>query len=451
MATDELKNMNPIELRRQFKSCHEEQRQIIAEAEADGKLTEEHRTRLNELKARMDDLESTIEVVECVVNREQIIQENTGTNAARDRERYDRKDREDREFSGLSDYALCVRDHVRGQAGKRQARFGEYYSRAATTYGSEEVGADGGFLVPPDFREEIIDLIGGETSLLPLITTIPTSRNVVQFPVDEQTPWASSGGIQVYWDGEADTYTQVKPALKGRQISLDKLTALVPASDELLADAPMLAAYLTRAVAKRMASKINLAIVQGTGAGMPLGILNAPCLKTASAVGSQTADTFVGMNAITMYSGMLAEFRMSTSTRWLVNQDVEPQILTLMKVGKLDTGGADTGWGVSLFIGPGALPGAPNGAILGKAIFPTQACETVGDAGDVIFGAMDQYWMAQRTAAPDQAMSIHLWFDQSVTAFRFVWRMGGQPLHSSTIAARDGSATYSPFVALEAR
>ena len=47
--------------------------------------------------------------------------------------------------------------------------------------------------------------------------------------------------------------------------------------------------------------------------------------------------------------------------------------------------------------------------------------------------------------------SIHLWFDQNATAFRFVLRMSGQPWLSAAIARASGSNTLSHFVSLAAR
>ena len=60
-----------------------------------------------------------------------------------------------------------------------------------------------------------------------------TSSNTITFPKDETTPWASSGGLQAYWDGENDQLTQSKVALKEHTLRLNKLTALVPVTEEL--------------------------------------------------------------------------------------------------------------------------------------------------------------------------------------------------------------------------
>ncbi len=48
-------------------------------------------------------------------------------------------------------------------------------------------------------------------------------------------------------------------------------------------------------------------------------------------------------------------------------------------------------------------------------------------------------------------MSMHLWFDQGATAFRWTFRIGGQPWLSAPISRKNGSNTLSHFVALQTR
>ena len=47
--------------------------------------------------------------------------------------------------------------------------------------------------------------------------------------------------------------------------------------------------------------------------------------------------------------------------------------------------------------------------------------------------------------------SIHVEFERGMTAFRFNFRIGGQPMLSAPIDPKNGSNTLSPFVALAAR
>ena len=51
----------------------------------------------------------------------------------------------------------------------------------------------------------------------------------------------------------------------------------------------------------------------------------------------------------------------------------------------------------------------------------------------------------------DFAASIHLFFDQNLTAFRWIFRLGGQPYLSGPVAAAKGAGTKSHFVCIENR
>lgn len=320
--------------------------------------------------------------------------------------------------------------------------------RADPDGANEAIDSEGGFAVPPDARRDINALIRGEDALLGRCDEITTGSNRLTVPTDESTPWGSSG-IRAYWDSEQSQATQSKPSLQEVGVTLHKLRALAPVTDELLEDNSAMAAYLNRKAPEVLTYKINEAIVQGTGAGQPLGILNSGGKVEVAKVGSQVADTVVGVNVINMWSRLYAPSR--PNAVWLINQDVEPELLTLQKQGKLDTGASTADWGEALYMPAGGLSGAPYGTLFGRPVIPTQACETLGDAGDIILADLGQYLAPVKGGGIRQSSSIHLWFDWDVTAFKFSFRMGGQPWLSAPISPRDGSTTLSPFVTLAAR
>jgi HK97 family phage major capsid protein len=349
-------------------------------------------------------------------------------------------------FRSLGDMAhSVVRDAVTGDRDPRLQRL------AASTYSNEGSGADGGFAVPPDFRAQIMKKVMGEDSLVGRCMQVNTASKSVSLPKDETTPWQTTGGVQAYWQGEGATITESKVALEQSTCSINKVTALVKATDELLEDAPLMDSYLRMKVPEKLGFKVNLAIVQGTGVGQPLGILNSPGLVSVADESSQVADTLIGANVIKMYSRMWAPHR--ANAVWLINQDIEPQLLKLSLPGTDNDGNAVTGWGGLVYMPPGGLSGAPYGTLFGRPVIPTQACETLGDQGDIIFADLSQYLVALRSGEnPMTDVSIHFHFDQHITSFRFTLRIGGMPLWSSTISGRDGApTTYSPFVTLDAR
>jgi HK97 family phage major capsid protein len=319
---------------------------------------------------------------------------------------------------------------------------------APTSYGSEGTGADGGFAVPPDFRAEIMQKVAGEDSLLGMTDQLTSSSNSISLPKDETTPWQTSGGIQAYWDGEAAQLTQTKPALDQDTIKLHKLTALVPVTEELIEDAPALDTYLRRKAPEKMDFKINLAIVQGTGVGQPIGILASDSLVSVAEDASQAADTVSAMNIFNMYSRMYGPLRKGAV--WLINQDVEPQLFS-MTIPVKNVAGDDNVGGSVVYLPANGLSSSPYATLMGRPVIPTEACNALGDQGDIILVNLKAYMTAKKTSGLRADTSIHLFFDYAMTAYRFIFRMAGQPWWKSSIARRSGSNTLGWAVALDER
>lgn len=345
-------------------------------------------------------------------------------------------------WKNLGDFSVAVKN-----ACKTGGSVDPRLHNAPTTYGSEGVGPDGGFAVPPEFRTSIMEKVLGDESLLSRCDQIETSGNSVTVPKDETTPWGTAG-IQAYWDGEAAQYTQKKAVLEQSTVRAHKLTALVPVTDELLEDAPALGSYVQRKAPDVIYYKVNDAILNGTGAGMPLGILGSGCTVTVSKESSQAADTVKAQNIAKMWSRMPPNWR--SSAVWLVHGDVEPQLMQ-MGFQVTDAANANPTGAIPLYTPPGGLSALPYATLLGKPVIVTQAAQALGDKGDITFAALSQYAAVMKAGGIRADSSIHLFFDYGLTAFRFTFRMGGQPWWSSTFTAGKGSTTYGPFVNLEAR
>lgn len=318
----------------------------------------------------------------------------------------------------------------------------ERLRNAATTYGNEGVGADGGFLVPPEFAREIWKKVEAEENLLNRCAELMTGTNNMTIPKDETAPWDHSNGIRVTWEGEAQAATQSKPAFEMSTIRLVKLMALVPLSDELVEDAVGLESWLNAKAPAKMAAKINTAIVDGTGAGQPLGILRSPSTISVAKETSQAADSIWFPNVSNMWSRMYGPWRRNAI--WLINQDAEPQ-LDRMAFDPLATDK------FPVYLPSGGLSASPYATLKGRPVVPVEACKTLGDKGDIILVDLKQYWGLKKASGIRSDTSIHLYFDQAATAFRFIFRMNGQPAWSAAISPENGSLTRSWAVTLDAR
>jgi len=315
----------------------------------------------------------------------------------------------------------------------------------AATGASETVGADGGFLVQKDIQTALLDTMWATSQLANRCRRIqigPGSNGLKYNVVDETSRATGSrwGGVRVYWTAEAGQKTASRPKIKPMEMSLQKLAGLLVATDELVDDATAFAQFADQAFSEEMAFTLDDAIIRGTGVGMPLGIINSGAVVSASAEGGQEADSFVAENVWGMYARLPA--RSLASAEWYINQALIPQIAQLQLA--VGTGG------VPLFIPAGGISQAPFGTLLGRPVNYIEQASAPGDLGDVILADLSEYLLIEKGGI-DRASSIHVYFDTDETAFRWVWRVNGQPRWSAPVTPFKGTPTVSPFVTLAAR
>ena len=296
-----------------------------------------------------------------------------------------------------------------------------------------------------DFSSELLKLVH-ETGVLAGLcdnTPIgPNSNGLKVNAIDEtsRVDGSRGGGIRGYWDAEAATMTKSKPTYRQIELTLSKLTGLYYATDELLMDTTALGNEISAAFAEEFGFKVDDAIIRGTGAGIPLGILgHAGTVSIAKETG-QTAATIKAENIEKMYARMWA--RSIANAIWFINQDCWPQLFQLSHA--IGTGG------VPMFVPSNGLSGAPFGTLLGRPIRPIEHCETVGTVGDIIFADFGQYKTITKGGI-ESASSIHVQFITNEETFRFILRMDGQPKRNAALTPYKGSATQSPFITLATR
>lgn len=311
---------------------------------------------------------------------------------------------------------------------------------APGNFSNEAAGQDGGFLVPPQFSQEIFKLSLGEDSLLPLTDNVEISGNSMAFPKDETTPWGTNG-IRAYWQGEAASAVATKPVLGLSTLRLKKLMALVPTTDELLDDANALTTYLPQKVALSIRWKANESILFGAGNGIPVGCMNAGAIVTVAKESGQATQTLVPQNLAKMIARLPpGSF---TNAVWIVNNDVLPALFTL-SLGNfpiyLPTG-----------LSVGGIQISPYGTLLGRPVFVSQHANTFSSQGDVLLVDLSYYQTITKAGGMQTATSMHLYFDADLTAFRTTFRMDGQSKISNPIAPAKGSNSLSPYIQLAAR
>ena len=317
---------------------------------------------------------------------------------------------------------------------------GNRAAAAPGTFSNEAAGQDGGFLVPPQFSQQIFQLSLGEDSLLPLTDNVEITGNSMAFPKDETTPWGTNG-IRAYWQGEAQSAVATKPVLGLATLRLKKLMALVPTTDELLDDANALTSYLPQKVALSIRWKTNESILFGAGNGVPVGALGAGATVTVAKESGQATQTLLPQNLAKMIARLpTGSF---ANAVWIVNNDVLPALFTL-SLGNypiyLPTG-----------LPVGGIQISPYGTLLGRPVFVSQHANTFSSQGDVILVDLSYYQTITKAGGMQTATSMHLYFDADLTAFRTTFRMDGQSKIVAPIAPAKGATTMSPYIQLGAR
>jgi HK97 family phage major capsid protein len=343
-------------------------------------------------------------------------------------------------FRDFGDFLHTVRhSSMRENKGRPDPRL--IQNAAPSTTGNESVGADGGFAVPPQFVGEVVRKILQSDSLLLATDARTTQTNSLTIPKDETTPWQSSGGIQALWEDELDQNAQSKPSLTSGTLKLNKLVAFVPITDELADDSNALVEHVSAKAPEKIAFAIESAIIGGGGAGRPKGILASAGTVVVAEESGQTAATINEQNVLKMWNRTLPNARRNGT--WLCHPDADLQLQQLVHAGSA----GDVAAAAPIYQPPSAL--APNGSILGRPIYFSEACSAVGTSGDIIFGDLSAYLTATKMMRSD--VSIHLWFDFDVIAYRFVLRIGGQPWTDQLAPSLKGGVSRGFFSTLASR
>jgi len=327
-----------------------------------------------------------------------------------------------------------------GITGEMDARF------KAADGANESVPAEGGFLVTPEWSKELITIAHDTGMLYKKCRKIPVSGNSLTLNgIDEQSRANGSrwGGITIYWSDEAGTVTATKPKVRQMNLKLKKLMGLCYATQELLDDQTALQSVLTQGFGEEFGYKLDDGILNGTGAGQLLGILNSPAFVTQAIESGQTlSHAFIYENVVNMWNRMLPRNRMNAE--WYINQDLEPWIDRMSLI-------AGTA-GIPVNPAVNGLINASQPTLKNRPIVPLEQCQSVGTTGDVILADFSQYLVIDKGGMGMQtASSIHVKFVYDEMTYRFTYRVDGQPLWHSTLTAANSGTTRSPFVGLGTR
>lgn len=433
-----------------------EMRSMLALAEKDDRsLTEEEQTSYDALDTSTDTLAGKIDTEKKLLAKEAsakevvVIDPNADTNI-NGNITFTRPAFEDDPKAGFNDmgaFAIAVQRRMDPTATEIAGDIQQLNYLAAISGMGTTVGSDGGFLLPQTFNLAIWDELNRDVdNLMTRTDNYTVDGETLTFNANAETSRATGsrwGGVRAFWLAEAEEKTKSKPTFRQMKLEPKGMAVLVYVTDKLLRGAGIaLSQYLTRVASAEIAFEVSDAIIEGNGAGKPQGILTSGSLVTITKETGQAANTIVIENIVKMWSRCHSRARRNAV--WYINQDIEPQLLTMT----LDTGTA----GIPVYMPPGGISGAPFATIFGRPVIPIEYASTLGTVGDIILADLGFYAMGTKGSTRSD-MSIHLRFDFNETVFRFLFEADGQSWLASKLTPFKGGAgkATSPFVVLATR
>lgn len=345
-----------------------------------------------------------------------------------------------RGFSSLGEQLLAVRKFEMSKGTQRDPRL-----FAGPAGADEAIPAEGGFLVQKDFAAELLMRMYQTGEIVKRCRKIPISADANGVKInaideDSRADGSRWGGVLGYWVNEAASLTSNKPKFRRVELQLNKLIGLCYATDELLEDGAALEAVIQQAFAEEMTFKVEDAIVNGSGQGQPLGILNAGATIQQAKASGDSGAVLTTPDVLAMWNRLWPRSR--PNAVWLADVSIEPELYQLVL-------GAPSLGQILLYTPPGDR-GNQTGMLMGRPVIFHEHGAQLGTPGDIILADLSQYVVIDKNGVR-QDYSIHVNFLTDEGVFRFVYRVDGQAWWKKPLTPKSGGPTLSPFISLATR
>lgn len=281
---------------------------------------------------------------------------------------------------------------------------------------TEGVDTEGGYVVPEEWRNNLIMMLESYGVGRREVTNIPIAREELVIP-------KLTSGVQTYWVGEGRTIPQTQPSFGEIRMIVKKMAAMVPITSELLSDSVIaIANLLSTLFAQAIAREEDRVIFTGdvAGAGDPFnGVLHDPDVSNSAMASGSTSfadlDADFLADVVTSVSSIVGE-----GARWYMHRTIF-NILRKMQVQTYD-GSSLANNNQYVYSAPA---GSDPGTIWGYPYTLVESMPTIADdAADtpfMFFGNMKHYYLADRQAL-SIARSEHVGFAQDKIFIRVLQR-----------------------------
>ena len=296
----------------------------------------------------------------------------------------------------------------------------------------------GGALVPEEFRAQLMGLMLQPSSIRMLATVIPMGSSVLTLPyIRDETHAGGSvfGGVRMHWTEAGAEIEESDPRFGQVRLTAKGLLGRTQLNNTMLADSAVtLPALIARMYRAATMWEEERTFIRGTGAGEPLGVLNAPAtIAAARSSDGSTDDGIKAADIATLEERLLPES--DPFAVYHIHPGLRGDLINM----------ADS----SIRYWQQDLSKRSPMTLMGRPVYVNEHCSAPGQPGDIILADWRFYLVADRQAM-SFAASEHEQFSRNQTVLRCVSRLDGQPWLSTALTPAEGTDTLSPFVTLAA-
>jgi HK97 family phage major capsid protein len=265
----------------------------------------------------------------------------------------------------------------------------------------------GGFLVPEEWANTIIEKKEEMTVIRPRATVVPVQTNVFHLPQLATKP-------KVYWRSEAATKSTSTFGLEEITLTPYSLAVIVPLSQELVDDATVglpgsIINWVAQLIAKEVAKEEDkvFAGTWGTGTGRPTGIATYAGIKEIAAANALSGDHIIGA-----FYGLGSGYR--SNAYWIMSSET----MSIVQGLKDDN---------NRYLFNDALTAGGLPTLKGR---PVLEHNNLGIAS-IYFGDISAYWIADRTGirvrvSDEATVASNSAFEKNLVYVRVEERVDGE-------------------------
>jgi HK97 family phage major capsid protein len=303
---------------------------------------------------------------------------------------------------------------------------------------AESAGSTGGFLVVGEQRTDLLAVPAPVDGIRERAQVVPMRSRTLKWPtLNQRGTTAGSphffGGIEAKWTEEAGEKESTDPAFDELTLTAWKLVCYTRTSDELLADSAVaLAAFFSGPMGFAGAIKWEeeYTFLRGSGAGQPMGVINAPGTITVP----RQQQLFLNVGDITA----MIEASYGDNLVWHISRSQMGNLLQL-------NGPAGSASPQYVFM-PAGLGGVP-ATLMGYPIIWSDKLPRRFSTGDIVLANWQYYLIGDRQMTTIDSTNVERFrYDQ--TSWRAVHRVDGQPQLRAPLTYDDGLTSVAPFVVL---